>query len=392
MPLSFRVPSSKSYTQRALVLAALAPGRSMVRDAAESDDAHLLADAFRALGVRLSWKGGEIEVEGGGELRSPSMPLHLGNAGTAVRFASSLALLSAGPITIDGVEAMRRRPMPGLVRALRELGVTVEELGRPACPPFRLVRSRPPADRVKLDPAGSSQQLSSLLLVAPRLARGLTVELASEPPSRPYVEMTLAAIAAFGGRARWRGDREIRVEPGLAATDYTVEGDWSGAAMLLAGAWIRGLDVRIDNLPAASLQGDRVFEEVLARLSRPGPREIDLNDAPDVVPPTVAAALFAEGPTRIVRIGHLRIKESDRIAVLASELGKIGARIAEDEDSMTVEPGRLSGPAELDPHGDHRMAMAFGLVGLRVPGITIADPGCVSKSFPDFWSALERLR
>ena len=394
MAIRVSVPSSKSYTQRALVLAALAPGQSVVRRPADCDDARVLVKALGDLGVDLSWDAPEaIRVRGGGPLEAPPGPVHLENAGTAVRFVTGLSALVRGSMVIDGVEAMRRRPMPGLLRALEDLGVSVEEQGRPGCPPVRLERrsSRVP-ERVDLDAAGSSQQLSALLLAAPRLERGLVIELSSELPSRPYVDMTLAAIRAFGGRADWVGPGALRVEPGgLAGREYEVEGDWSGAAMVLAGAWIRGIEVHIDNLPAESLQGDRVFTEVLAALSAEGPRAIDLGDAPDVVPPAVAAALFAEGATRFEGIGHLRIKESDRMAVLAGELAKVGADIECEDDAMTVRPRPLSGSAALDPHGDHRMAMAFGLARLRVPGIEVLDQGCVSKSFSDFWSVLEAL-
>jgi 3-phosphoshikimate 1-carboxyvinyltransferase len=162
--------------------------------------------------------------------------------------------------------------------------------------------------------------------------------------------------------------------------------------MVLAGGWIAGREVHIRGLDADSLQGDRIFSAVLVELSKAAPRTLDLRDAPDLVPPTVAAALFARGETRILGVGHLRIKECDRVAVLATELGKLGARIDHDQESMTIRPGPLSASTSLDPHGDHRMAMAFGLVGLRVPDLEILDRGCVTKSFPNFWEVLERIR
>jgi 3-phosphoshikimate 1-carboxyvinyltransferase len=384
------VPSSKSYTQRAMVLAALARGVSIIERPADCDDTRLLRDALASLGVGITWSEDHLEIDGG-DLAAPRAPVFLGNAGTAVRFVAGLSLLIDGCIEVRGVEAMSRRPMPGLLAALRSMGVGIEELGRPSCPPLRFHGPGSPGPEVAIDPTGSSQQVSALLLVAPRL--GLTVRLSSAPPSRPYIEMTLASIRAFGGVCGWQDEATLRVEPGgIEPTQYTVEADYSAAAMVLAGGWITGRQVTIRGLDPCSLQGDRVFASVLDSLDGPGPRTFDLRDAPDVVPPTVAAALFARGETRIDGVSHLRIKECDRVEVLASELARIGARIDSEQDSMTVRPGPLGPGARLDPHGDHRMAMAFGLVGLRVPGIEVMDPGCVSKSFPDFWDVLERLR
>ncbi len=386
------VPPSKSYTQRALILAALAPGTSVIESPLDCDDSRVLRRALADMGVESDWRGDRLEIRGGG-LCPPSRPLFLGNAGTAVRFMAGLSLVVPGSLQIEGDEAMTRRPMPGLLSALGSMGVGVTELGLPGCPPLRLDGPGSPTGEIAIDPAGSSQQVSSLMLVAPRLPKGLILRLATAPPSRPYIDMTLAVIREFGGTCRWDDELTLVVEPGgLRAARYTVEADYSAAAMVLAGGWIAGRDVHIRGLRPNSLQGDRVFLEVLNVLSRPGPRVLDLSDAPDVVPPTVAAALFAKGETRIDGIAHLRIKECDRVAVLAGELAKIGARIDEREDSMTVRPGPLAGGAELDPHGDHRMAMAFGLVGLRVPDLEILDPECVSKSFPDFWEVLERIR
>ena len=386
------VPHSKSYTQRALILASLAPGHSTIENPADCEDARVLRAALTDLGVESAWREERIEVRGG-TLHAPERELFLGNNGTAVRFVSGLALVVRGTLHLDGVEAMRRRPMPGLLEALGTMGVGVEELGRPHCPPLRLEGPGSPGADVMLDPAGSSQQVSALLLAATSLERGLRISLTSKPPSRPYIDMTLSAIRAFGGSCGWADDATLFVEPGgLEATCFSVEADYSAAAMVLAGGWIAGREVRIRGLEPNSLQGDRVFVNVLRDLTGQGPRLLDLRDAPDVVPPAVAAALFAKGETRIEGVSHLRIKECDRVGVLSKELAKLGARINCDDDVMTVRPGPLGPGGTLDPHGDHRMAMAFGLVSLRVPNIEILDPECVSKSFPNFWEVLERLR
>lgn len=221
----------------------------------------------------------------------------------------------------------------------------------------------------------------------------MTIELVGPLPSKPYIEMTRATMADFGARSRWQSDSVITVESGkLKATDYEVEADHSSAAMIKAASWITGKSVEIIGLNEESLQGDRIFSEVLDALTAEGPRQLDLGHAPDIVPPTVASALFAKGRTRIDGVAHLRIKECDRIAVMQQELTKLGAEIEQEEDSMVVTPATLQGGVRLDPHGDHRMAMIFGLVGLVIPNIVVEDPGCVSKSFSSFWDVLERFR
>jgi 3-phosphoshikimate 1-carboxyvinyltransferase len=391
--LTATVPASKSITQRALVAASLASGCSVVHNPAECDDPTQLAQALRVLGVPIRHQGGTLEVTGGGCLSAPSRAVSVGNTGTAARLLAGLSLHVNGPLVLDGDQAMRRRPMTGLIDALRHLGVAVEELGRRGCPPLRFTRSSPPSWGVNLDPTGSSQQVSALLLAGTKLKRGLTINLEADVPSRPYVDMTLDVIREFGGEAGWVDDHALRVEPGLWPTELLVEADWSAAAMLLTGAWIAGKHLEIEGLSEGSHQPDKVVVEVLDRLSEGQNTTIDLGASPDVVPPVVAAALFARGSTKLTGIGHLRSKECDRISVLTGELRKLGAWIDESQASMTIYPAPLEASyTSLDPHGDHRMAMAFGLVGLRVDGLQVSDPECVSKSFPDFWQQLEVLR
>jgi len=238
----------------------------------------------------------------------------------------------------------------------------------------------------------SSQELSALLLMGAALPGGVRVHVDGDLPSRPYVDLTVAVLDAFGVAVSEHAG-EFRVAPGgPRATEYAVEGDWSSASYPLAAGWLTGREVEVTNAVATSVQGDRVFPELLARIAAPGPREINLKDAPDLAPTVTACALFADGETAITGAAHLRVKESDRIAVLVRELARLGADLEEREDGLVVRPAPLAGPAALDPTADHRMAMAFGLVGLRVPGVEITDPGCVSKSYPDFWAMLEAFR
>ncbi|MBW2278806.1 MAG: 3-phosphoshikimate 1-carboxyvinyltransferase, partial [Deltaproteobacteria bacterium] len=366
----------------------------------------LVCDDSRAMARGLVSLGAQVRIgEGAWAIRPLAIPiaavnptLHLGNAGTAVRFVTGLASLLDGSFTIDGDEAMTRRPMPSLLDALRDLGVGVEELGRPGCPPVKLAgssrsNSSEIPSRVRLRAGGSSQELSALLLAGCRQPDGLEIEVCGELPSMSYVELTLQAMQKFGvtvERPTAGVFRVLNAVPRLA--ELEVEPDWSSASYPLAASFLTGKQARIVGMVEDSVQGDRVFPEILASLARPGPRAVDLADAPDLAPTVIACALFAKGETSITGAAHLRIKESDRIGVPIRELRKLGADLQERPDGLVVRQAPLNGPAELDPANDHRMAMAFGLVSLRVGGLHVLDPGCVSKSYPDFWTMLEAFR
>jgi 3-phosphoshikimate 1-carboxyvinyltransferase len=394
------VPSSKSLTQRALMVAALAPGRSRIEDPLRCDDSLALTGALAELGKPVEWTGdGSIEVHGGPRFTPPKHAVQLGNAGTAMRFLTPTVLLSEGSLRLDGVEAMRSRPMTGLLEALTQLGVHWKSHGRPGCPPLTLTPSpdgpkgatRPA--RVDLDPTISSQQLSALLMIGPALGSGLEIHLTAPLPSAPYVDLTFDVMERFGVTVERMDDAFYRAPSGpYRPSVYRVEGDHSSASYVWAASELTGRPVRITNLKSDSKQGDRVFRDVLAKIMASGDSDLDLSRVPDVAPTAAVCALFAPGRTRLRDIPHLRFKESDRLSVIANELQKVGARIQLHDDGWTIEPGPLNGPAALDPHGDHRMAMCFALVGLKVPDIRVADPECVSKSYPNFWSMLEAFR
>ncbi|MCD6497241.1 MAG: 3-phosphoshikimate 1-carboxyvinyltransferase [Deltaproteobacteria bacterium] len=387
------VPSSKSVTQRALLAAALAEGQSEIRDALWCDDSEALTRGLRQMGVAIEWDGTTVTVRGRRALSAPSDPLTLGNAGTAVRFLTGAALVTDGAVTIDGVEAMRRRPMPGLLDALAALGLSWSCSGRPACPPVTLYPAKGPIRHsVALDPAGSSQQVSALLLAAPNLDEGLEIRLTSHLPSRPYVDLTVEVMEAFSAEVKTSDSTRLVVHPSpYRPSSYRVEGDHSSASYVLAASWLTGTDVEIPNLNPDSKQPDRVFARLLQRLDEEGDLTLNLNDSPDIAPTMAVCALFRKAETIISGIGHLRIKETDRLTILASQLERIGAKIHVREDGWRIEPATLAGPANLDPHQDHRMAMCFGLLSLRVRRITITDRPCVSKSYPEFWTMLDRF-
>jgi 3-phosphoshikimate 1-carboxyvinyltransferase len=388
-------PASKSMTQRALVIAALADGPTVVRRPLDCDDSRYLVELLRGLGLRVDWRDQEIAVAPG-PLTAPAEPVFCGNAGTAVRFGACLGLLATGELEIDGDSRMRQRPIGPLADALATLGVEVTWLGRPGCPPLRMARRREPAVEVAVDASVSSQYASGLLLVAPRLPRGLSLELGGDLVSAPYIAMTVAMMRAAGAQVHRDGERRFTVAAGAyRAGEVAVEADWSAAAFLIAAARVTGVEVTVAGLAPAqsSLQGDAAFAAMMRELDVPGDHRFDLRDTPDLLPPLVAACLFAGASSRIRGVEHARVKESDRLAVLARELKKLGAQISEHPDGLDIEPfdGKSRGEIELDPEGDHRMAMTFGVVGLRIPGVVVREPQCVSKSFPTFWNDLATI-
>lgn len=285
--------------------------------------------------------------------------------------------------------------MKGLLEALETLGIQWKTPRRSHCPPVELFFRDPEKKTAKvfLDPSGSSQQLSGLLMVGPRLKGGLEIELTGPLPSSPYVDLTLEVMEKFGVAVETdqgnSGQRFWVPGGGYVPGSYKVEGDHSSASYLLAASALTGRPVEVINVSPSSKQGDRVFGDILEQLKNPGPKTIDMHHCPDVAPTAVAMALFRDSPTNIVNVSHLKIKECDRIQVISQELKKIGAHVEARKDGWKITPHKLQGGVTLDPHEDHRMAMVFGVVGLKVTGIEVLNPHCVIKSFPNFWETLE---
>lgn len=431
--LIVKPPGSKSITNRALLLAALADGRSVLRGAlVEADDARRMIDALRALGAQVHISQDDtIIIEGvAGRWRPPDggVILNLNNAGTATRFLAAAALLSPVPVTVDGNERMRQRPIGELADALETLGAVVEWLGEPGCPPMRIVPPARLGDEVSFARTQSSQFISALMLVAPWLQYGLTIRLTAEPTSASYLRMSLELLAHLGAQVRTSADLRIirvgrgdgRSEPGLDPFELDVEPDASGATYFWgAAAILPGARVRIAGVGEHSMQGDALFPELLARMGAKvtpakdaagslicqGPRRLkpimaDMSEMPDAAVTLAVVAAFAEGTSVLRGVRTLRVKESDRIAALATELGKVGVEVnspAGDDDTMTITPpaggiAESGERVEFDTYQDHRMAMALALVGLRRGNVWIRDPGCVGKTFPRYWDELARLR
>lgn len=412
-------PGSKSLSNRAILLAAMASGRTRIDGCLDADDTGHMLDCLGRLGFELRRTGAVLadglEIDGDPQLgrASRDVVLEVGTAGTVARFLTAALAAVATPrwesVIVDGSTRMRERPMESLLEALVDLGARLEFLGHVGALPVRvLAGSGLAGGRIVLERPASSQFVSALL-VAGCLARGpVNIELREGTPSRPYVDMTLALIEAFGGAAGWvRDGMELIVEPralrGVAR--YVVEPDASAASYLLALPAIWGGEVTIPALGRASLQGDAGFADVLARFGAVVEQssdqttvrgtaalrgvELDLADMPDVALTAAVVALFAEGPTRIYGVEILRHHESDRLAAGATELRKLGAQVSELEDGLEIHPpaaGPKSGVV-IDTYLDHRMAMAFSLVG----DVVIADPRCVDKTFPDYFDVLARL-
>ena len=406
-----RVPGSKSLTNRALVVAALASGPSTLRGGLHSDDTRVMIDALRALGCAIKTDRDAWHIPGtDGRLRAPASPLDSGNSGTTARFLTAAAALADGPVVIDGNARMRERPIDDLVHALVALGAECEILGDAGCPPLRVKGGGIPGGKASIDARRSSQYVSAILLAAPYAQSDVELSLIDGAlVSRPYVELTLQLMDAFGAEASWSDPGRLQVVAGhtYRGRDFGVEPDASAAVYPLCAAAIAGGRVRVDGVRKDSLQADFRVLDLLERMgckverqsesvTVTGPDEplhgidIDMNDFPDAVLAVAVVALFAEGVTHIRNVGNLRIKETDRLAALETELRKLGAGAHAGPDSLTIEPAPLRA-TEIDTYDDHRMAMSLALAGLRVPGVVIRDPGCVSKTWPDYFTMLEGL-
>ena len=397
-----RPPGSKSLTNRALVCAALASGPSLVRGTLEADDTEAMAVALSELAPS---PGGAISSRAGAT-RPKVLDARL--SGTTARFVLPLLALSPDRVRLDAAPSMRARPMADGIAALRSLGASVEEEGEPGHLPVVVTGPATPVPGATVEVAGdaSSQFLSGLLMLGPAWPGGLRVQTTGALVSRPYVDMTVAVMTAFG--ASVVGDAGgWTVEPGgYRATEYDVEPDASAASYFFAAAAIVGGRVTVEGLGRESLQGDLAFVDVLEKMGcrvergadattveRTGELvgvDVDMADLSDTAQSLAAVAVFAGSPTRVRGIGFIRHKETDRVGNVVRELQRCGIDAVEEDDGFLIHPGTPQ-PATIATYRDHRMAMSFALLGLRAPGIRIADPSCVAKTFPSFWNALDTL-
>jgi 3-phosphoshikimate 1-carboxyvinyltransferase len=411
-----RPPGSKSITNRALVCAALARGSSRLTGVLDSQDTRVMAAglAMLGIGVEVDWSTGTATVSGsGGTIPAAEATLDCAASGTTMRFLAAVCGLGGGTYRLDGTARMRQRPIGDLVAALRDLGVDAQAESPGGCPPVLIRSSGLRGGPATVAGGTSSQFASGLALAAPCMPLGMNLAFAGTLVSLPYLAMTRRVMADFGGRCDVMDDRTWQIHPGgYTACEYDIEPDASAASYFFAAAAITGGRVRVDGLSRRSMQGDVAFCDALERMGcgvewHEGDEsgrgnaitvagraargiDIDMNAISDTVPTLAVVAVFADGPTTIRNVAHIRDKETDRIGDLVRELRRLGASVEEHADGMTITPVPLHG-GSLQTYDDHRMAMSLSLAGLRVPGIAIQDPGCVGKTFPGYWTSLGGL-
>ena len=411
------LPGSKSISNRTLLLAALSGGVTLVRDLLDSDDIRHMLNALGLLGVKVEPAGGnDFRVEGtGGAFPVKSADLFLGNAGTAFRPLTAALALMQGQYRLLGVPRMHERPIGDLVDALRVAGADIAYLEHPGFPPLAIGPATLDTGRpIPVKGNVSSQFLTALLMALPLTGETVTIEVEGELISKPYIEITLNLMARFGVEVERHGWSRFVVPGGqgyLSPGEITVEGDASSASYFLAAGAISGGPVRVTGVGRSSIQGDVRFTEVLQAMGAQvemgdnwievrGPAsgrlqalDADLNHIPDAAMTIAVTALAAEGTTVIRNVESWRVKETDRLAAMATELRKLGASVTEGRDSLTIiPPARLTPDACIDTYDDHRMAMCFSLVALMGVPVRINDPGCVAKTFPDYFRVFETLR
>jgi 3-phosphoshikimate 1-carboxyvinyltransferase len=400
-------PPSKSYSNRALFLSALAPGRSVLVNPLECDDTDVMARALTAFGAAIETDRQTLRVTGvGGRPRLPERELVVGQAGTAMRFLCGMAALAQGETTLNGGVRMRERPIGDLLNGLTQMKVTVRSAG--GFPPVSIRGGSLRGGAIRLRGEQSSQYCSTLLMIAPFADAPVEITIEGALTSKSYIDMTIAAMGSFGVQVENRGYKTFRIGSGQTyqPCTYGIEGDASGAAYFFAAAAVSKKTVRVTNLNPESLQGDIRFVDLLARMGcevKKGENdievsgadlrgiEIDMNDMPDTVPPLAVVALFARSATVIKNIANLRLKESDRLQTIACALQNLGARVSVTDSALTIIPAPRYRGAFLDTREDHRLVMSFAVAGLRIPGLRMSHPDCVSKSYPGFWREFARI-
>ncbi len=402
------VPGSKSYTHRILICAALSDGICQIENGLLSEDTRFTMSALKQMGIQIDEKDNTFIVNGKkGSFALCLDPIFLGNSGTSVRLLTAVTSLGQGVYTLTGTERMRERPIQDLLDGLGQIGASARSVHNNGCPPVEVKGGKIAGGNVYLKCNVSSQFLSGLLLIAPYTAEGIDIHVVEGPVSRPYVDMTVDVMERFGiDITREEYDR-FRIKGGQTYRSgrYIVEPDCSQAGYFWAAAAISGARIKVKGITRQSRQGDVCFTERLEEMGcvihdekdgisvsgKPlSAITADMADMPDMVPTLAVVAAFAKGTTVIKNVAHLKDKESDRLGSVVKELSKIGIEASCSDTGMVIKGGEPYGN-EIDTYGDHRIAMSFALVGLKVPGIFIRDENCVEKSFPDFWEVFKTL-
>ncbi|MEQ8223814.1 MAG: 3-phosphoshikimate 1-carboxyvinyltransferase [Candidatus Eremiobacterota bacterium] len=403
---SVEIPGSKSYSARALLIAALAGGKTLLKHVLICDDSRYMAHGLREFGINIIEEGNSFTVYGtDGILQVPHKEIFLGNSGTATRFLTGFSSLCPGRSVLTGNSRMKERPIIELLNGLKQLNVNSYSLT--GCPPVEIYGGTLKGGTCEMKGSISSQYFSSIMMIAPFARSDTVIKVSGELTSKSYIDITIDIMKSFGVNVDNDNYREFFIKSGQRYTsrEYTVESDASSASYFFAVAAITGGTIVVKNINPCSLQGDMKFVDLLETMGCSVIRkdreisitgrplrgiDIDMNKMPDTVQTLAVVACFAEGETVIKNVSNLRIKETDRLKALAAELAKTGISVSETEDGLVIKGGHHKG-AEIDTFDDHRMAMSFALMGLRVPGIKIKNPLCVSKSFPEFWEKLKNI-
>ncbi|HDQ04687.1 MAG TPA: 3-phosphoshikimate 1-carboxyvinyltransferase [Deltaproteobacteria bacterium] len=406
-PKVVRVPGSKSLTQRALIAAALARDNSFISNPLISEDTNYLMKGLRVLGAQIVSVSGGLYVNGtAGKLANTGQQIFLGNNGTALRFLTALVCLGEGEYVLTGEKRLCERPVGALAEALKKMGVNITCTNN--CPPVTINASGLDGGKISLKDVESSQYVSALLLCAPYTEQGIELTLRGRVASLPYIDLTLAVMRDFGVKIELEKNKyTAKGGNSYQGREYRVEGDASSASYFFLAAAILQRPIRVMGINRVSRQGDirllNIFEELGCRVESQedwvevtggslakGDFTFDLNDMPDMVPTLAMLAAFRQGKTTITNVEHLRIKESNRLAAMATELTRVGIKAKETEDGIIITGGKMK-PAEIKTYNDHRIAMSFAIASLVVPGIGISDKKCVDKSFPEFWDELSKI-
>ncbi|MFK7827693.1 MAG: 3-phosphoshikimate 1-carboxyvinyltransferase [Oligoflexales bacterium] len=407
LAIKIRIPGSKSLSNRALCLAALANGESTLEGILHSNDTKRMIEAWRMLGVSITASGkDELIIKGcGGKIAACEKEIYCENAGTAMRFLTAILSLGPGPYHLTGNDRMYERPIKDLIEPLNKLGCRVIDLQGSGCPPLKLEGGGFPGGEIELESSKSSQYLSAIMMTAPYAQEATRIFIKGSLVSKTYVEMTLKIMHDFGAEAHWNKENCIEIPPQqkYQAKQYEIEGDASSASYFFVAAAISEGEAVIEGLNKNSTQGDLGLVDILEKMGcevewgnkyvklkgRPLTAiTVDMNTMSDVAMSLAIVALFAKGKTTITNVANMRIKECDRISAICTELKKLGAQLEEWDDGFSIQGAKPLQGAKLNTYDDHRMAMSLALVGLKVPGVVIADPACVSKTFPNYFEML----
>ncbi len=398
------VPGSKYIANRALIIAALADGVSEIGNVPENEDINALINSLNEFGVKIEKKASSLVIHGG-KLSVPKKEINVQNSGTLMRFICSFSALVDGKTTVTGSERIKERPIDDLLKSLEDLGIKTDS-NKGFCP-VTIHGGSLLGGKTRIKGDVSSQFISSILLASPYAKKSVEIEVETELLSKNYVDMTISLMEEFGVKVERHGYSSFLVKPQkYKHKNYTISGDWSSASYFLAAAMLIPGSIKLNSMDMKSKQGEAKFPEVLVKtggmlrknstwlqlmgFNEKIPLDIDMGDMPDVVQTLAVIAAVSNGTTRIWNIKHLASKESNRIKDTAAELRKIGIKAEDKEDELIIHGGNPHG-AIIDPHNDHRMAMSFAVLGLKIPGIKIQNPECVNKSFPGFWEKLRDI-